>query len=132
MKEPDIATRLMRADGLEDETATESRQRQQLFEKLLAHELVFERRVRRLALVTWAATLAALPMAGLMIFWAQNGAGTSQEGVRSILVVLMIFGGLTLLVALLATTAWLFRSRAPSMAAIERRLAAIEHHLTRQ
>jgi len=100
-----------------------------MFEQLVAHDAAFHKRVGRVAAVAWGMTLGTLPGAGIAAFIMRNGGGSSVEVMRVFLMVLMIIGVISLVGASLSSIAWLFRSRTPSLAAIERRLAALESAL---
>lgn len=106
---------------------TDDRSRdRQLLDEIIDHEIRFERRVRRGAIAAWSATFAMLPLAGIALFVIETGGGLAVDALRAALVVLGIAGILTLFGAVLMTVAWLSRSRAPTLAVIERRLAALE------
>lgn len=93
---------------------------------IIEREERFERRVRRAAQLAWAVTFALLPSVGIAIFLIETGGGTMVDALRSLLVVLGMAGILSLFAATLTTIGWLFRSRGPTLAAINQRLAALE------
>lgn len=101
------------------------------FAGLLEHERATEGRLRRLAVGSWGAVLACVPLLGVAFFIVRNGGGTMVEITRAAVIVIGILAILALFLAVLSTVAWLFRPRAASLAAIERRLAAIERLLVR-
>jgi type VI protein secretion system component VasK len=101
-------------------------------EVMIEREARFETRVRRVATVAWAGTFTVLPILGACMYVIDQRAGSSVEVARSLLAVFGLAGMLTLLLSLLTTIAWLFRSRSASLAAIDRRLAALEQLLSAQ
>lgn len=111
---------------LEQEGGLPARHGDEWMKLVVARAHAFERQVRIAALVSWGVTLATLPLCGFLVFWIRTGGGTSLEVARAAAMVLFVLGGLGLLAAVLTTIAWLFRSRAPTLAAIEQRLAALE------
>ncbi len=98
---------------------------------LIEDERATERRVRRVATWSWGALLALVPLVGVLFLVRRLGGGVMVEVARAAAVVVGILFILTLFLAVLTTVAWLFRSRAASLAAIERRLAALEELLRR-
>lgn len=100
-----------------------------LLEELLARERDLERRLRRAATGAWGAVLALVPLLGCAFFLVRTGAGLSVELARAGGVVCGILAILALFLAVVLTVAWLARGRAASLAAIERRLAALERRL---
>jgi hypothetical protein len=97
---------------------------------LLEHELATERRLRRAAIGAWSAVLAIVPLLGVAFFIVRTGGGAFVEVTRAAAVVVGILGILALFLAVLTTVTWLLRPRTASLAAIERRLAALERLLT--
>jgi cytochrome bd-type quinol oxidase subunit 2 len=94
---------------------------------LLDREEKAERRVRRLARGGWAAVAVLVPLLAVAIFLIRVvDDGWVRDAVRAAVLVIGVFAILAIVVALLATVAWLFRSRSQSLAVIERRLAALE------
>jgi hypothetical protein len=93
--------------------------------ELIDREARFERRVRRAAQLAWSVTVALLPLTGITIFLIETGVGM-VDVLRAMLIVLGMAGILSLFAAALTTIGWLFRSRAPTLAAIDQRLAALE------
>lgn len=93
---------------------------------IIDREERFERRVRRAALLAWSVTFALLPIIGVALFVIETGGGTMVDLVRTVLIVLGMAGILSLFAAALTTIGWLFRSKAPTLAAIDQRLAALE------
>ncbi len=88
-----------------------------------------ERRVRRAALIAWATTLACIFAIGISILLIRNTGGMLVEVTRAALVVATLVGLISFLAASLASLAWLFRSRTPTLRAIERRLGTLEDSL---
>lgn len=100
---------------------------------LLEREQEMERRVRRVAVLTWAAVVALVPLVGVAFFLVRVVPdGASRDAMRAVVLVLGVLGILALFLAVLMTVAWLFRSRAASLAVIERRLAALEELLAQR
>lgn len=122
--EADLATRLIAEDHPGARPS-----RNDLLQEIIDNEQRFERRVRRTAIWAWSLTFATLPILGLAMFWVDTGAGLSVEVARWVIAVVGTAAMLALLGALLATVAWLFRSRSASLAAIDGRLAALERIL---
>lgn len=117
MTAPDAPDALLAADGLADGEG--KRRRRSDLQLLIERERKFERRVARAAGSAWLVTLTTLPAGVMTLLRDNNPAG----------VLLTTMGSLALAAALLTTTAWLFRSRAPALAAIEARLARLEELL---
>lgn len=99
------------------------------FEQLLLEDRRFEERVRRVALFSWALTLVCLVSALIPLTFAGQREGTALGLARAALVLFGTTGMISLLVATVTSLAWLFRSRTPTLRAIERRLAALERLL---
>lgn len=95
-------------------------------EDIIAREMRFERRIRRAALLAWSVTFATLPLIGASVFLIETGGGVMVDLLRAALIVLGLTGILSLFAAALTTVGWLFRSRAPTLAAIDQRLSALE------
>ncbi len=94
--------------------------------EIIEREEKFEKRVRRAALVAWSATFALLPPIGIALFLIETGGGMIVDLVRTVLIVLGMAAILSLFAASLTTIGWLFRSKAPTLAAIDQRLALLE------
>lgn len=99
---------------------------------IIDREERFERRVRCAAQLAWSVTFALLPLIGIAIFLIETGGGMMVDVVRTVLIVLGMAGILSLFAAALTTIGWLFRSKAPTLAAIDQRLAVLETLLSRQ
>lgn len=93
---------------------------------IIDREARFERRARQAAQLAWAVTFALLPLIGIAIYLIESGGGAMVNVVRSVLIVFGMAGILSLFAATLMTIGWLFRSKAPTLAAIDQRLAALE------
>jgi hypothetical protein len=102
-----------------------------LLAALLEEERATERRLRRIALGSWAAVLALVPLLGVAFFVVRVSGGLIVEVTRAAAIVAGILAILALFLAVLTTVTWLFRSRTASLAVIERRLAALEELLAR-
>lgn len=114
---------------MNEETGAVSEETRRLLGEIVADERKTEERIRKASLVAWAAAFAAVPLFGLVMYFTRNVGGSSVEVGRALLVVVTLTGGLALFLAVLMTLAWLFRSRAPTLAVIERRLAVLEEIL---
>jgi len=126
--EKNLADRLLEVE--ESEGAPRSaRPRDQLLLEMIERERLFEERVRRLAKLGWSVTFATLPLASLLAFLIKTGGGSSVDVLRVLLIVAGAIGILSLFGAILTSVAWLFRSNSPKLAAIERRLVALEELL---
>lgn len=98
-------------------------------DQIIEREVVTEARIRRAAILAWSATFATIPMFGISYFLSRVAGGLSMEVLRAVFIMLAMIGVLSLFLAVLMTFAWLFRSRTPTLTAIERRLAALESAL---
>jgi uncharacterized membrane protein len=101
-----------------------------LLRKVVDHELAAERRVRRAAIAAWAVLLTLLVLFAVTLVTGP-GSGVWRWVAIGIYYGVPVLAGLTLIIAILTTTAWLFRPRGASLAAIERRLAALEDLIRR-
>lgn len=93
---------------------------------IIAREAAAEARVRRAATLAWSVTFAMIPLLGILFFLSEVVEGMPLDVVRAVYLMLIMTGVLSLFLAILMTMAWLFRSRTPTLTAIQRRLAAIE------
>ena len=125
--ERDLAAELLARDA-----AVPASPAQPAIEALIEREAHFEARVRRTAKLAWTGTFATLPILGGSMFLIDQGAGSSVEIARMLMMVFGMAGMLALLIALLTTISWLFRGRAASLAAVEERLATLERILLAQ
>lgn len=100
------------------------------FELLLEHERHFERRTRRTAIACWALAFVSLVALATSMFLVRNGGGSIVEVARAAVLVFGVTGIVSLLAAAVSSLTWLFRSRTPTLRAIDRRLAALESLLT--
>ena len=133
-REEQLAERLLAEDGLGGGAAPESgeaRHGDAWLAALLEQERATEARVRRVAVGAWSAVLALVPLLGIAFFVRRVGGGLSVEVIRAFAIVAGIFAILAFVLAMMTTVAWLFRSRAASLAVLERRLAALEELLRR-
>jgi hypothetical protein len=100
---------------------------------LIAEMVILERnkeeRIRKGATLAWAAVFGVVPLLGLGLYLERNSGGLFVEVLRAVAIVVVMAGGLSLTLAVLLTVAWLFRSRSPTLAAIEQRLAVLERLL---
>jgi hypothetical protein len=122
-RERDLARRLLAQDGLLDESERE--RRRVMMREALESERVFVRRLRRASVTAWSLTLW-LPVAGILavLAWTTDG-----DTLLIPTAMLGILGSLSLIVAVITTVAWLFRSRSSTLTAIEMHLAALEEAL---
>jgi uncharacterized membrane protein len=121
-------TELAKALAAEQERDGPGSTEAQALGALIAHEQAAERRVERVALRAWLAAAGLVPLLAVSIFLVRLVAdGWTRSAVRGAALVVGVAALLAIFVALLATTAWLFRSRrTASLTVIERRLAALE------
>src|SRR5688572_22268081 len=111
--------RLARGQALD----TRSAQDPAWLSALLDREQAMERRVRRVAVGAWGAVVALVPLLGVAFFLVRIVPDDwSRDAVRAAVLVVGVFAILALFLAVLMTVAWLLRSRAGSLAVIERRL----------
>ncbi len=96
------------------------------FALLLETEKAFEERVARIAKVTWAVAFVCLVCFAVLFGIITDGAGSVVEIARVLVIVVIFTGAVSFLAATLTSISWLFRSRTPTLRAIERRLAALE------
>lgn len=99
------------------------------FELLLEHERHFERRARRTAVACWALAFVSLVALATSMFLVRNGGGSIVEVARAAVLFFGVTGIVSLLAAAVSSLTWLFRSRTPTLRAIDRRLAALERLL---
>lgn len=126
----ELAERLLAEESPGRNAAPSHRQTSDAFvEALLAHEHATERRLRHAAIGSWSAVLALVPLIGVAFFIVRTGGGAIVEVTRAAAVVIGVLAILALFLAVLTTVTWLLRSRTASLAAIERRLAALEQLL---
>ncbi len=125
MTASELGRKLVDHDGISKPEART--QRRQQMESILDNERTVTRRLRLVAMLAWASTLL-IPMAGV-IFAVIPARG--NEGMYAAVMLFGLLGGLAVLLAVLTTVAWLFRSRATTMSAIEMRLASLEDLLER-
>ena len=133
-RDQQLAQRLLAEDGLGRDEAPgvgEARGGDAWLAALLAQERAIEERVRRVAVGAWSLVAALVPLLGIAFFIRRVGGGLSVEVIRAIAIVAGIFAILAFVIAMMTTVAWLFRSRAASLAVLERRLAALEELLRR-
>ncbi|MEM6796383.1 MAG: hypothetical protein AAF725_20595 [Acidobacteriota bacterium] len=122
------------AEADSPEAPSQSTLKDPWFETMIESERLFERRVRRIAIAAWMVTFACLVWTAGMTtmlshvdsFQEMGGEGSLPALVRFSAMVAIMTGSLSLPAALTTSLMWLFRSRAPSLRVIERRLAALE------
>ena len=104
------------------------------FERILQEERRFEKRVSRIALISWALTLACLIGAtfAIHIIRYSGSADTMIDLARSLLILTFGIGVISLLAAIVTSITLLFRSRTPTLRVIERRLRALEELVLRR
>lgn len=129
IRDEELANRLLAEDRREQDPSGErdsSRDGYALLQALVNSEQAAEQRVRRVAVGSWRAVAALVPLTGVLIFVIREGDSFVRQAARPLLIVVGIFAILAAFLAVLSTVAWLFRSRTASLAVIERRLAALE------
>ena len=114
-----LGDRLIAEDGIAEREGMKWRREQ--MKQILENEKRFGRRVRIAALVAWGIAVTTLFESGLLLVLSQ-----SNDSLLLPTVVLGVLGTLSLIVAVITTVAWLMRSRTPTLAAIDMRLAALE------
>lgn len=130
----ELAERLLAEDGAsggEGAGRRSARGADAALQALIEDEQATERRVRRVATWSWSALLALVPLIGVLFLLRRLGGGLMVDLARAGAIVVGILFILALFLAVLTTIAWLFRPRAASLTAIERRLAALEELLRR-
>lgn len=133
-RDEELADRLLAEDRRGQDPSAEheiTRDGYALLQALVKSEQAAEQRVRRVAVGSWRAVAALVPLAGVLIFVLREGDSFVRQAARPVLIVVGIFAILAMFLAVLSTVAWLFRSRTASLAVIERRLAALEDLLRR-
>lgn len=130
-----IGDRLAAQNGLGDETAREVRRSE--IRGAIDRERSQARWLGRAAIVAWALGLLMIPAAAILGTVAQvdmisTGDPQSMTGLMIPVVALGTFGGLSLVVAIVTTVGWLYRSRTASLASIESRLDELEGALRRE
>lgn len=117
------------AAGIESshsESSQSESDRDRLLNELLNREKAFESNLGKVALVAWAVALGALVVFSVAVTLSRNGGGVVESVGRMAVMVTVPVGVIGLVIGLMATMCWLFRSRTASLAVIERRLAALE------
>ncbi len=125
----ELAEGLIAADQGNSSPGSESSD--SMLEILLEQERQFEERVRRLAIWSWTTTFVCLVVGAVAVTVVREGGGAIVEFLRGLLIILMGTGTIGLIAASVLSLTWLFRSRTPTLRAIERRLAALERRLVR-
>lgn len=124
MTASELGRKLVEHDGISNPDART--QRRQQMEAVLENERAFARKLQWVAMAAWGTTLLIL-VAGMLVVSFPVG----NDGVYIAFMFVGLVGGLAFVLAILATAAWLFRSRATTMAAIEMRLAGLEDLIER-
>ncbi len=96
------------------------------FEQLMQAEAQHERKVFRLALYAWSTAFVCLVVVTASSLMVREMGGAFVNVARFALVVAAGTGLVAVFSGTLFTTAWLFRSRTPTLRVIERRLARLE------
>lgn len=122
----ELTDRLIRADAQPEALPRGS---DAVFEILLEKERQFESRVQRLALVSWSVTFVCLVLGASTVGLIMNGGGAFVDLLRVVFIIVGGTGVVALLAATVTSLTWLFRSRTPTLRAIERRLADLERLL---
>lgn len=129
-----LGDRLAGENGLADPERKASRQEEVL--SAVEEERAFVRRLGRVAILAWAGTLL-LPAAAVFGIVSQMTLLSTDDPTASLgpmipAVFLGSLGAISLIAAIVTTVAWLFRSRASSMSALEARLEELEEELREQ
>lgn len=114
---------LIAADG--EPVMTDSA-RENLLRDLIDQERVFERKVSKVALFSWATTLACIVIVAVSSVMLRDGSDGAAHIARALILSCGAIGVIGLVIGLLTTITWLFRTRSPTLAVIEKRLAAME------
>lgn len=129
-----LGDRLAAENGLGDET--ERRIRRSEVRQALDRERSQARWLGRAAIVAWALALLMIPAAMVLgtlmqIEVVSSGDMESSLGLMIPAMALGTVGGLSLIVAVVTTVGWIYRSRSVSLATIEARLDELEVELGR-
>ena len=126
MTASELGRKLVDHDGI---TEPEGRtQRRQQMEAILDKERTRTRRLQLFAMLAWGTALL-IPLVGLFLLAAPEG---NESMLAAAIFVAVVPGfAVILAVAVVTTVAWLFRSRATTMSAIEMRLASLEDLIER-
>ncbi len=128
MTASELGRKLVDHDGI-NEPETRSQRRQQM-EAILDRERTRTRRLQLFAMLAWGTALL-IPVVGIFLLAAPEGNG-SNVGLAAVMLVAVVPGfAVILALAVVITVAWLFRSRATTMSAIEMRLASLEDLIER-
>lgn len=127
-----LGERLARENGLGDPGDRERRRRDVL--EVVERERAFVRKLGRAAVIAWAGALLMLPSSAVLTIVSQmtlmsSGDATASMGPMIPAVFLGMVGALALVAAIITTIAWLFRSRAATLSAIEARLEELEEEV---
>lgn len=123
-----LADRLTDAESILDSAPLS--QLDHAFERLLETETQHEERVRRVAIGAWAAAFVCLLIVTASFLIIKDQSGAVADVNRFTFIVAAGAGVVAVAAGSLAFAAWLFRSRTPSLRAIDRRLARLEALLT--
>lgn len=127
--------RLARQNGLTDPAQREARKEAVL--GVIERERAFVRRLGWIAAIAWVGALLILPAAAALGSMAQVAAlhsGEMEAGFAYLMpaMLLGVLGSLSLVIAILTTVGWLWRSRTASLAMLEARLEELEAELRRR
>ncbi len=126
-----LGDRLAAENGLADETAKEIRRTE--VRHALERERSHARWLGRAAVIAWALALLMIPAAAILGSMMQLDMFEGGTGVPYLIptATLGVFGSLALVVALVTTVGWIYRSRTASLSAIEARLDELESEVRR-
>lgn len=123
-KDIPLADRLTRVEDNLNNSSTS--QLDAAFEDLLKAEAHHEERVRKLAIGAWTGVFVCLVVAAGSFLAIQDIGGSIVNVARFAFLVSAGTGVIALAAGSLASAVWLFRSRTPTLRAIDRRLARLE------
>lgn len=103
-----------------------------LLDTLAERELAMERQVRAVASWAWCAVALFVFLTGFMRYLSRTDQEVIAELAEPFVLVMLTLAGLALFLAVLMTFVWLNRTRGPSLAVVERRLASLEAALRRE
>ncbi|MDX1661094.1 MAG: hypothetical protein R3326_04840 [Gemmatimonadota bacterium] len=126
-----LGDRLAAENGLADDTAREIRRSE--IGQAIERERSQARWLGRAALVAWGLALILIPTSAILGSIMQISIFEGGTGVPYLIpiVALGAFGSLALVVAIVTTIGWIYRSRTASLSAIEARLDELEAEVRR-
>lgn len=130
-----LGDRLAAENGLGDETRREIRRSE--VRGAIGRERSHARWLGRAAIVAWSLALLLIPASAILGSLLQvrilsGEVGDSGFTLMIPAVLLGMIGGLSLIVAIVTSVGWMYRSRTASLTAIETRLDELEEELRRR